>query len=152
VDVHTYMVDDILTKVDRMSMAVSLEARVPLLDHHLVEFATSLPAALRVRDGSGKWIWRRAIRGLVPDEVLARPKQGFAIPLRYWFRRELRGRLDALVRPGARIHEYIDAAATERVLREHDTGRRDHSALLWKLLVLEIFVQRLSAAPPQAPR
>src|SRR5439155_2887262 len=90
VDVATYLPGDILTKVDRTSMAVSLEARVPLLDHPLVEFALALPAELKIRDGVGKQVLRRAISGLVPSEVLDHPKRGFAVPLGSWFRGPLR--------------------------------------------------------------
>ncbi|HEU0093191.1 MAG TPA: asparagine synthase (glutamine-hydrolyzing), partial [Vicinamibacteria bacterium] len=90
VDVATYLPGDILTKVDRASMAVSLEARVPLLDHALVEFALGLPAHIKIRDGVGKQVFRRAIRGLVPSKVLEHPKLGFAVPLGPWFRGPLR--------------------------------------------------------------
>lgn len=148
VDMISYLPGDILTKVDRMSMAVSLEARVPLLDHRLVEFATAMPAALRFRDGLGKWVWRKAIRGLVPDAVLDRPKQGFGVPLRHWFRRELRHCVEELLRPDAAMLEFVDPGAVGRVVREHTAGRRDHSALLWKLLVLQTWLE--SAAFPRA--
>jgi asparagine synthase (glutamine-hydrolysing) len=137
VDLLTYLPGDILTKVDRMSMAVSLEARVPLLDNDLVDFAISLPGALKYRDGEGKWILRRAIEGLVPASVLQKPKQGFALPVREWLATSLRPRLDALVERGARIEAYTDREAVMRLRREHLSGRRDHSAVLWRLLVLE---------------
>src|SRR5436309_396502 len=81
VDIMSYLPGDILTKVDRMSMAVSLEARVPLLDHHLAEFALSLPSRMRFRNGQGKWILGRAVADFVPRSVLTKPKQGFAVPL-----------------------------------------------------------------------
>lgn len=137
VDLLTYLPGDILTKVDRMSMAVSLEARVPLLDNNLVDFALSLPSEFKFRDGEGKWILRRAIEGLVPDSVLRRPKQGFAMPVREWLTSSLRSRLDSLVAPTARIGAYTDRNAVLRLRNEHLRGRRDHSAALWRLLVLE---------------
>jgi asparagine synthase (glutamine-hydrolysing) len=84
-DLKTYLPGDILTKVDRMSMANSLEARVPLLDHPLVEFACSLPPSLRFRDGDTKYLLKRALEGRVPPEILTRPKQGLAVPLESWF-------------------------------------------------------------------
>jgi asparagine synthase (glutamine-hydrolysing) len=145
VDLVTYLPSDILTKVDRMSMAVSLEARVPLLDHHLVEFAAALPSGLKVRDGVGKWILRRAITGLVPPRVLEHPKRGFGVPLERWFREELRYRLTALQAPDARIRPFVDRAAVQRLIDEHCDGRRDHNHLLWRLLVLEVWLGALAA-------
>ena len=143
VDLATYLPGDILTKVDRASMSVSLEARVPFLDHPLVEFAVSLPSRLKQRDGVGKWILREAIRDLVPPEVLSRPKQGFAVPLARWFRHELRHRLNSLVRPGSRLEEFTDATSVRRLVNEHVLQRRDHSHMLWRLLVLDLWLEAL---------
>jgi asparagine synthase (glutamine-hydrolysing) len=143
VDLQSYLPGDILTKVDRMSMAVSLEARVPLLDHHVVEFAVSLPGALKMRDGTGKWIFREAIRDLVPASVLSKPKQGFGVPLQRWFREDLRHRVEALGRPDSPIYEYADRRAVGRIAAEHGSGRRDHSATLWRLLVLDVWLAGL---------
>ena len=145
VDMQTYLPGDILTKVDRTSMAVSLEARVPLLDHPLVEFAASLPGALKLRDGTGKWIFRKAIQGLVPDVVLSKPKQGFAVPLDRWFRGELRGRLEALSAGGPAL-EYVDERAVTRLVHEHLRGRRDHSHQLWRVLALDLWLGRARTA------
>jgi asparagine synthase (glutamine-hydrolysing) len=142
VDLQSYLPGDILTKVDRMSMAVSLEARVPLLDHPLVEFAVSLPSALKLRDGTGKWIFREAIRDLVPASVLEKPKQGFAVPLAQWFRGPLRYRLDALTAHGAPVLDYAERTTVVRLRNEHLSGRRDHSATLWRLLALGIWLDR----------
>jgi asparagine synthase (glutamine-hydrolysing) len=143
VDLQTYLPGDILTKVDRTTMAVSLEARVPLLDHPLVEFAVALPSELKLRDGTGKWIFRRAIEGIVPDIVLTKPKQGFAVPLPEWFRGELRHRTEALLRPDSPIYEFVEPRAVARLVMEHQARRRDHSWLLWRLLVLDIWVSAL---------
>ena len=156
VDLVTYLPGDILTKVDRMSMSVSLEARVPLLDHHIVEFAMALPSRMKRRDGVGKWLLREAIRGLVPARVLEHPKHGFGVPLARWFRQELRYRLDALLAPGARISPYVDQSAAVRLIAEHRSTRRDHSHLLWRLVSLEIWLGalaegRLAHASPLAP-
>jgi asparagine synthase (glutamine-hydrolysing) len=137
VDLQSYLPGDILTKVDRMSMAVSLEARVPLLDHVVAEFALSLPARLKLRDGVGKWVLRQAIADRVPAEVFQRPKQGFDVPLRDWFRRELAYRLDELLNPASAIYAYASHEAVTRIVTEHRTGRRDHARTIWRLLVLE---------------
>jgi asparagine synthase (glutamine-hydrolysing) len=156
VDLVTYLPGDILTKVDRMSMSVSLEARVPLLDHHIVEFAMTLPSRMKQRHGVGKWLLREAITGLVPPRVLSHPKHGFGVPLARWFREDLRYRLDALLEPASRIAPYVDRDAVTRLVTEHQAGRRDHSHLLWRLVALEIWLGalaegRLSHASPLAP-
>jgi asparagine synthase (glutamine-hydrolysing) len=143
VDLATYLPGDILTKVDRMSMAVSLEARVPLLDHKIVEFAMGLPSELKWRDGTGKWLLREAIRDLVPARVLTHPKQGFGVPLARWFRDPLRYRLEALRTESARIRPYVDHDAVSRLIAEHGAGRRDHSHQLWRLLALEVWLEAL---------
>jgi asparagine synthase (glutamine-hydrolysing) len=142
VDLLSYLPGDILTKVDRMSMAASIEARVPLLDHRMVEFATSIPMSLKLRDGTGKWIFREATRGLLPDSVFEKRKQGFGVPLRPWLRRELKHRVDRLLDPGTALHEWVEPAAVARVVGEHQAGRRDHSPLLWKLIVLQLWLQQ----------
>jgi asparagine synthase (glutamine-hydrolysing) len=145
VDILTYLPGDILTKVDRMSMAVSLEARVPLLDHHVVEFAMSLPASLKLRDGVGKWVLREAIADRVPADVFKRPKQGFDVPLRHWFRRELAHRLDQLLDERSAIYAYASPSAVARIVGEHRSGRRDHARTIWRLLVLERWMEMLAA-------
>ena len=141
VDLQSYLPGDILTKVDRASMAVSLEARVPLLDHELVEFALSLPSHLTMRNGTGKWILRKAIVGVVPPSVLERPKRGFGVPLDSWFRWELRHRIDDLMRNDSPIREFVDATAVRRIATEHQRARRDHSLLIWRLLVLDLWLR-----------
>jgi asparagine synthase (glutamine-hydrolysing) len=141
VDVLSYLPGDILTKVDRMSMAASIEARVPLLDHHMVEFAAGLPSSIKVRGGTGKWIFREAVRGLVPDLVFDKPKQGFGVPLEPWLRGPLHHHVDRLVRPGTHLHEWVEPDAVARVVAEHSGRRRDHSPLLWKLIVLQLWLE-----------
>ena len=115
-----------------------------VLDHHIVEFAMEMPSRLKYRDGVGKWLLRQAITGLVPPRVLSHPKHGFGVPLARWFRDELRYRLEALQRPEARIGPYVDASAVARLIDEHHAGRRDHSHLLWRLLVLEVWLTALA--------
>lgn len=141
VDALSYLPGDILTKVDRMSMAVSLEARVPLLDHPLVEFAASLPAAFKFRQGQGKWIFREAVADLVPPPVLRKPKQGFGVPLDVWFRGPLRHRIDRLLRSDAPVREYVDGAALTRLTDEHQRARRNHAGVLWRALVLNMWLE-----------
>ena len=152
VDLETYLPGDILTKVDRMSMAVSLEARVPILDHHVVEFAMSLPSRLKLQNNTGKMILRQAITGLVPDAVLNRPKQGFAVPLPDWFRGPLRYRIDNLTARHAAIEEWTDAGAVRRITSEHVAARRDHGGLIWRLVVLNGWLQALRAGRLAGPQ
>ena len=143
VDIKTYLVDDILTKVDRASMAHSLEVRVPLLDHRFMEVAAAIPSEYKVRRGEGKYIFKRALRGLVPDEVLDRPKMGFSIPIDRWFRGELRPVVEArLLTPDAFVGTLFERAPLRRWWDEHQRGVRDHSYTLWALLMLESWGRR----------
>ena len=144
VDIASYLPGDILTKVDRASMSVSLEARVPLLDHPLVEFAVGLPGGLKRRDGTGKWILREAIKGLVPDCVFEHPKRGFAVPLVKWFRGDLSHRLDTLASSDRPVYAYVEPESVARLVREHRSGRRDHSQMLWRVLVLDLWLTALA--------
>jgi asparagine synthase (glutamine-hydrolysing) len=145
VDIMSYLPGDILTKVDRTTMATSLEARVPLLGSDLVEFAVSVPASLKMRDGTGKWILRKAIEGIVPPTVLQKPKKGFSVPLGTWFRDDLAHRVDALLRPNSRLREYADVAAVRTLVEEHRRNRRDHSAMIWRLMALDLWLGFLDA-------
>jgi asparagine synthase (glutamine-hydrolysing) len=155
VDLSYYLPGDILTKVDRASMAVSLEARVPLLHVPLVEFALALPGALKLRDGRSKHVFRRAIAGLVPPEVLTHPKRGFAVPLGRWLREDLRPRLEELDGLDTDFPGLFDRGAVRRLVREHLVRRRDHAGTLWRLLVLRRWLAHLRAgdlARPVPPR
>jgi len=154
-DFRTYLPGDILTKVDRMSMAVSLEARVPILDLDLVEFAFRLQGSHRVDSSASKKLFRQAIREMVPDFLFQRPKQGFAAPIADWFRGPLRERLHSLGGCSPRMAEYIDESAQARLIREHLSRRRDHSLMLWRLLVLELWFHGYDSGdlsrPPRLP-
>ena len=141
VDVMTYLPGDILTKVDRTTMAVSLEARVPLLDHHLVTFALGLPSGLKMSRSGGKRIFRDVIKEIVPSSVLEKPKQGFAVPLKRWFRSELRHHTVNLACSNSSIAEFVDPQAVRRIVREHQIGRRDHSGMIWRLVVLDLWLR-----------
>jgi asparagine synthase (glutamine-hydrolysing) len=140
-DTKTYMVGDILTKVDRMSMATSLEVRVPLLDHLFVEWVTGLPIEWKLRGRQQKYILRKlAVRVGVPQEALDRPKQGFALPLVHWIRNELRELiLSVLLEPRTLQRGYFNPSAVKRLLDEHFRGRRDHSGEIWRLLIFELW-------------
>ena len=137
-DLKFWLPGDILTKVDRASMAASLEAREPLLDHRLIEFAATLPEALRMRKGQGKWLMKRTMRRYLPDDILYRPKQGFVTPISQWFRGPLAetartiGQSAALARTG-----WFDGKRIATLAEAHISGRSDHSRLLWQLLMLD---------------
>jgi asparagine synthase (glutamine-hydrolysing) len=156
-DSKTYLPGDILTKVDRMSMAVSLEARVPLLDHKLIEFVTRIPSALKLKGATTKHIFKRAVRGLVPDEILDRPKQGFGVPIQHWINDQLRDRIrETLTEARTRGRGYVEPRYVNTLLDEHARGRRDHSTQLWALFMLELwqrtFVDVCAARPHVEPR
>lgn len=142
-DLKTYLVGDILTKVDRASMAHSLEVRVPLLDHHLVEWIATLPSALKLHRGEGKYVFKKSLEPYLPHDVLYRPKMGFAVPLASWFRGPLRERIAAAVL-GERLLDtgYFDARYLRHLVDAHQSGRRDYSALLWTLLMFDAFLAR----------
>jgi asparagine synthase (glutamine-hydrolysing) len=137
-------------KMDKMSMAASVEARVPLLDHPLVEWAASLPAHLKVRGFSGKRLLKRLARRLVPREVVDRRKVGFTVPLSPWFRGPLRDLLaDTLLSAAAAGRGYFEPGALRRLVDEHVTGRRDRARELWTLLTLELWHQAFIDRTPR---
>jgi asparagine synthase (glutamine-hydrolysing) len=149
-DSKTYLPGDILTKVDRMSMAHSLEAREPLLDHKLIEFSQTIPASLKLRGLETKSILKRAVRGLIPDEIIDRKKQGFGVPIQKWFKEDLREMLhDTLTGSRARQRGYFKPGAVEAILDEHMRGRRDNSRHLWGLLTLELWHRALIDRLPE---
>jgi asparagine synthase (glutamine-hydrolysing) len=152
VDVHTYLVDDILTKVDRMSMAVSLEAREPLLDHRLLEFAASVPTSLKLKDGRGKYLLRKVLRTRVPPGILERGKHGFEAPIAEWIRGPLAPMAGALLADGRlRDRGIFDPREVSRLWTEHRDGRADHRHRLWQLMMLELwFRQFIDRAPARA--
>ncbi|MGH9353494.1 MAG: asparagine synthase (glutamine-hydrolyzing) [Terriglobia bacterium] len=140
-DTKTYLPADILTKVDRMSMATSLEARVPILDHLFVELATSLPGHWKLRGTTQKYILKRlAERVGVPKEAIYRPKQGFAMPLVHWIREEFKEDLPRLLLEKRTLERgYFDPRGVKKLLSEHLSGSRDQSARIWRLLILELW-------------
>jgi asparagine synthase (glutamine-hydrolysing) len=137
-DQQVTLPDDMLVKVDRASMSVALETRVPLLDHRLVELAWSLPDSALVRDGRGKWVLREILRRHVPDELVDRPKLGFDPPVGAWLRGPLRGWAEDLLSDASLArHGLIDPAPVRRVWEEHVRGRADHTYRLWAVLMLQ---------------
>ncbi len=142
-DLKTWLPDDLLTKVDRMSMAASLEARVPYLDHRLVEFAFSLPSSLKLKGSTGKYILKKAAAKNLPKEIINRRKMGFGVPLGPWFRKELRPLLvDILHSEKFQKRGYFNIARTEELLQEHLSGKKDHHLLLYGLLTVELWHRR----------
>ncbi|HEX7086290.1 MAG TPA: asparagine synthase (glutamine-hydrolyzing) [Vicinamibacterales bacterium] len=150
-DIERYLPLDILAKVDRMSMAHSIEARVPLLDHRLVEFAATIPPELQFRDGIGKQLFRRALAPLLPREILHRPKMGFAVPLDVWFRGRLGPYLhDLLLSRESRARGIFDTGYIEQLIGQHALGR-ELGLHLWTLISFELWCRRFldgRAAPP----
>ena len=139
-DQSSWLPDNLLERTDRMTMAASLEARVPFLDHELAAFVSSLPDHYRVRGLRGKWILREAARTLLPANIVSRPKNGFRVPVSEWFRAPLREFLcDHLRGAGSRTRPYYDSRRLDDVLDEHVSGRQNHEKLLWTLLNLEIW-------------
>lgn len=140
IDSKSYLPGDILTKVDRMSMAVSLETRAPLLDHRLIEMVTRIPARLKMKGLETKHIFKRAVSNIVPAEILDRPKQGFGVPIQQWINNQLRQRIhDTLTSREARQRGYIDPHYVDLLLSEHSSHRRNHCGRLWALLMLELW-------------
>jgi asparagine synthase (glutamine-hydrolysing) len=139
-DQASWLPDNLLERGDRMSMAASIEARVPFLDHRLAQFVSSLPDEFRVRGLRGKWVLREAGRKVLPERILSRPKVGFRVPVNEWFRGPMRGfLLDHLNSAASVTRRYYDAGALDSVLAEHLEGRQNHEKLLWTLLNLEIW-------------
>jgi asparagine synthase (glutamine-hydrolysing) len=150
-DTETYLPEDVLTKVDRMSMAHSLESRVPLLDNAVVQFAATLPSSFKIKDGRRKHILKEVAATLLPGDILNRKKQGFGVPLGVWFRGDLRDLThDLLLSPRARQRGYFVPSTIDRVVGEHMAGTRDHGFRLWQLLMFEMWHRRLLDRPPAA--
>ncbi|MTV36411.1 XrtA/PEP-CTERM system amidotransferase [Duganella radicis] len=147
-DLKTYLPGDILTKVDRASMAHGLEVRVPLLDHKLVEWISGLPPDLKLQGGVGKYLFKQALTPYLPGDLLYRQKMGFSVPLADWFRGPLKARLQAsLASPVLAGCDMFNLGYIQQLLHQHQSGRRDHSAPLWSLMMFESFLRQLLKEP-----
>ena len=152
-DLKTYLVGDINTKVDRASMAHSLEVREPLMDHKLVEWLATLPSSLKVRGQEGKFLLKKAMEPQLPADVLYRPKMGFAVPLARWFRGPLKQRVrDAVLGERLASTGWFNRDYLQHLVDAHQSGARDYSSPLWTLLMFEAFLRNVVDQAPTAAR
>lgn len=137
-DLNTYLVDDILTKVDRASMSNSLEVRVPLLDHKLVELSTRIPSNFKINNSGQKIIFKNAFKQMLPQEIFSHKKQGFTVPISMWFKENLKDYVgDTLMSNNTKLNSYFNSKEINNIINNHNKGKRDFSAKIWSLLFLE---------------
>lgn len=147
-DIKTYLPGDILTKVDRASMAHALEVRVPLLDHQFVEWVATLPTSMKLHDGKGKYLLKKSLKPYLSDDILYRKKMGFSIPVAEWFRGPLRQRVrEAVMGKTLADTGFFNMEFLQELVEQHQSGRRDNSAALWSLVMFEAFLRKVLAAP-----
>ncbi|NND06798.1 MAG: asparagine synthase (glutamine-hydrolyzing) [Saprospiraceae bacterium] len=141
-DMRTWMVDDILTKVDRASMIHSLEVRVPILDHEFAELTFTIPSALKLNGNQGKYIFKEAMKPLLPQSILTQQKKGFGVPLKHWFKHDLKPYLqDTLLSNNSPLHTYLEPAAIKKLIKDHATGMRDLNQKIWTLVFLHAWLE-----------
>jgi asparagine synthase (glutamine-hydrolysing) len=144
-DLHHYLPGALLVKADRMTMAHSLEARSPFLDHELLELAARLPPRWKVRGTTTKWILRELFRDVLPDKIAARGKLGFSVPLARWFAGPQLGAVRELLEAqGSRVHQILRREGITRLIEENRSGRVDHGKKLWALLTLEVWLRKVA--------
>ena len=142
-DLNTYLVDDVLTKVDRASMGNSLEVRVPILDHKFVELAATIPSEFKINSSDQKIIFKDAMRNILPDQILSHKKQGFSVPVSSWFREDLKDYLsETLLSSDAKINNYLCKDEISKIVMNHNKGMRDFSSKIWSLLFLEEWLKK----------
>jgi asparagine synthase (glutamine-hydrolysing) len=147
-DTKTWLPNDLLIKADRMSMAASIELRVPFLDHRLVEYAATIPSRYKVRGRQTKYILKRALETLLPREILHRKKMGFPTPLAWMFKCDLGSYIEeVLLDPQTEQRGYFDPLFTRRLVQEHRSGDADHHSVLWRLLILEEWHRQFADTP-----
>jgi asparagine synthase (glutamine-hydrolysing) len=144
-DVKTYLCDDILVKVDRASMAVSLEVRCPILDHVFMEYVAKIPWRRKIRGGDKKRIFKKALRGRLPDSILYRPKMGFGVPVPGWLKREVRDYARALVLDGEGTRQFFERPYLEKLWNEHQSGLRNRATELWIVMMFNLWHRRFAA-------
>ncbi|MFA6587815.1 MAG: asparagine synthase (glutamine-hydrolyzing) [Patescibacteria group bacterium] len=142
VDFNSFLPDDLLVKVDIASMAVSLEGRSPLLDHEFLEFTANIPSSLKLKGQKNKYIFKKALEGLLPNEILYRKKMGFSVPIEHWFRHELKDYIrESLLNPRARARNIFNPESINNLIISHQNTKLDQSRKLWALLTLELWFQ-----------
>jgi len=152
IDTHTYLVGDINTKVDRASMAHSLEVREPLMDHELVEWLATLPSSIKLRGSESKFLLKKAMEPHLPGDIMYRPKMGFSVPLSRWFRGPLRQRVRSALLQGPLVESgWFEPAMLRRLVEQHESGARDFSTPLWTLLMYDAFLRNVMGQPARAP-
>jgi asparagine synthase (glutamine-hydrolysing) len=145
-DIKTYLVDDILTKVDRASMAVSLEVRCPLLDHKVMELLARIPSSMKLHNGTGKYLFKKAMEPYLPNETIYRTKMGFIVPLAEWFRGGIREYARAFIVD--REDPFLSSAFVNKIWDQHQSGIRDRSSQLWNILMLRLWLNRFETSSP----
>jgi asparagine synthase (glutamine-hydrolysing) len=142
-DIKTYLSGDILVKVDRMSMANSLEVRAPILDYQVVDFAASIPSSLKLHNGEKKYILKQSFKSRLPSDILYRKKMGFSVPLSDWFFYEIKEFAEQkLFSTSSGLENYFNIVELKKIWNEHQTGKRDYSTILWSFLMFELWWQK----------